>query len=204
VASAAEGVKALEALGRESRNRLIVEDATRPLAPSAEVTGTARIVTDLPEHVEVETESAGPAYLVLADTFDPGWTATVDGTPASIHPAYVAFRAVALPSGNHAVVFRYRPAGFLAGLGVSTLGIVAALLVWFLPSPGPQTAADHRALADWRRHRKILLWSFVAIVVVSTIKIGPGPRLYIQSRWQDGFHRFTWGAGVEAMKHNRQ
>ncbi len=137
VATAAEGVKALEALGPESRKRLIVEDPSRPLSPSAEVSGTARIVTDLPEHVVVETGSPGPAYLVLADTFDPGWSATVDGTPAPIHPAYVAFRAVALPPGNHTVVFRYRPAGFLAGLAVSAVGLMAVLRVWFLPSRGP-------------------------------------------------------------------
>ena len=204
VATAAEGVKALEALGPESRKRLIVEDPSRSLSPSAEVSGTARIVTDLPELVVVETESPGPAYLVLADTFDPGWSATVDGTPAPIHPAYVAFRAVALPPGNHTVVFRYRPAGFLAGLAVSAVGLVAVLRVWFLPSRGLGTAGDHRELAGWVRSRKLLLWTLAAIVVVSTIQIGPGPGLFIQSRWKDSFHRFTWGAGVEAMKQNRQ
>ena len=204
VATAAEGVKALEALGPESRKRLIVEDPSRPLSPSAEVSGTARIVTDLPELVVVETESPGPAYLVLADTFDPGWSATVDGTPAPIYPAYVAFRAVALPPGNHTVVFRYRPAGFLAGLAVSAVGLVAVLRVWFLPSRGLETAGDHRELAGWSRSRKLLLWSLAAILVVSTIQIGPGPGLFIQSRWKGSFHRFTWGAGVEAMKQNRQ
>ncbi len=78
----------------------------------ATVSGTARIVEDLPERVVVETDAATPAYLVLSDTFDPGWSATVDGQPAPIRPAYVAFRAVYLPQGKHTVVFTYRPAGF--------------------------------------------------------------------------------------------
>ena len=45
--------------------------------------GTARIVEDLPERVEVEADLAAPGYLVLADTFDPGWSATVDGRPVA-------------------------------------------------------------------------------------------------------------------------
>ena len=81
---------------------------------------------------------------------------------------------------------------------------MAALFFWFLPSRGTATTGDHRELAAWGRSRKLLLWTLVAIVVVSTFQIGPGPRLYIQSRWKGGFHRFTWGAGVEAMKQNRQ
>ena len=56
--------------------------------------GKAEIVVDLAERVEVETELTAPSYLVLADTFDPGWSATVDGLVSPIRPAYVAFRAV--------------------------------------------------------------------------------------------------------------
>ena len=127
---AAEGVKALERLGPENRTRLIVEDPSRPLDASAEVSGTARIVTDMPEWVEVKTDSSGPAYLVLADTFDPGWSATVDGSPAPIRPAYVAFRAVALTPGSHTVAFTYRPAGFTLGLAISIVGIALAIPFW--------------------------------------------------------------------------
>ena len=92
VANAAEGVQALERLGSENLTRLIVEDPTRPLPSEAEASGTARIITDLPERVVVETDSPGPAYLFLADTYDPGWSAAEDGHPAAICPAYVAFR----------------------------------------------------------------------------------------------------------------
>ena len=65
------------------------------------VTGTARIVAEIPERLEVETEAGAPAYLVVSDSFDPGWSATVDGRDgAAIYPAYCAFRAVYLPQGS--------------------------------------------------------------------------------------------------------
>ena len=69
-------------LGVEVRRRLVVEDPGRPLPADADASGTAGIVVDEPERVVVETESAAPAYLVLADTFDPGWSAAVDGAGA--------------------------------------------------------------------------------------------------------------------------
>ena len=116
-------IAAVERLGNALRDQIVVEDPDRPLAVGAEVSGKARIVTDLPERVVVETEAATPAYLVLSDTFDPGWSATVDGRPAPIWPAYIAFRAVYLPQGRHQVVFTYRPAGIELGLALTACGL---------------------------------------------------------------------------------
>ena len=205
VDDAADGVKALERLGAEQRTRLIVEDPTRPLDVSAEVSGTARIVTDLPERVVVETGSSDPAYLVLADTFDPGWSATVDGSPASIRPAYVAFRAVALMPGAHTVAFTYRPAGFTLGLTISIMSIALATFLWFRRGGVGSSAGDHLELPrSVHQFRKLLFLTLTVIVIVSAVRIGPGARLSLQERWTDSFHRFTWGAGIAAMKPNRQ
>jgi hypothetical protein len=204
VDDAADGVKALERLGSQKRTRLIVEDPTRPLAASAEVSGTARIVTDLPERVVVETRASDPAYLVLADTFDPGWSATVDGSPAPIRPAYVAFRAVALTSGPHTVVFTYRPAGFTLGLAISIVGIALALFLWLRRGRVGPSAGDHVDLDGSVEFRKVLFLTLVLIVIVSAIRIGPANRVSLQQRWTGSVHRFTWGAGIAAMKENRQ
>jgi hypothetical protein len=204
VDDAADGVKALKRLGPENRTRLIVEDPTRPLPAAAEVSGTARIVTDLPERVVVETGSSDPAYLVLADTFDPGWSATVDGSPAPIRPAYVAFRAVALTPGAHTVAFTYRPAGFTLGLAISIVGIALAMFLWFWRGGAGPWAGDHLVLHRSVQFRKLLFLTLAVIVIVSAFRIGPGARLSLHDRWSGSFHRFTWGAGVAAMKEQRQ
>jgi len=186
-------------LASQLRDHLVVEDPSHPLLADATVSGTARIVEDLPERVVIEADAATPAYLVLSDTFDPGWSAIVDGRPAPIRPAYVAFRAVFLRAGKHTVVFTYRPAGFERGLGLTCCGILLGLVLWFWPRRPIPFAPDH-AVLDWPPHWRT--WWFAvlgAIVVVSAIGIGPGGRPTVNSRWDSGVHTFTLGAKIEAM-----
>jgi hypothetical protein len=64
---------------------------------------------DTPNRVTIHATLAAPGYLVLADTWYPGWQATVDGEPVEILRANYAFRAVWLGEGEHVVEFVYRP-----------------------------------------------------------------------------------------------
>jgi hypothetical protein len=199
-------IAALKRLTSESklREHLVVEDPSHPLPVDATVSGTARIVEDLPERVVIETNAAMPAYLVLSDTFDPGWSATVDGQPAPIRPAYLAFRAVYLPQGPHTIVFTYRPAGFVLGLGLSGFGILLALFFWFWPLRPVELAPDHAKLSWPSRWRTWWFVSLGVIVLFSVVGIGPGGRPVLQRRWTDSVHRFTWGSRLEAMLANRR
>jgi hypothetical protein len=88
--------------------------------------GAARIVVDEPERVVVEVNRARPGVLVLADTFAPGWSATVDGVPRTIRQANYLVRGVVVRPGERRVEFRYRAPGFRLGaaLCVATWGAV--------------------------------------------------------------------------------
>lgn len=84
-----------------------------------------------PLRVTCRTSGRRSGLLVLADLYYPGWRATVDGEPTRIYRANVICRAVALPAGEHAVAFVYKPPTFYVGLGVSLagwLGVGAAVL----------------------------------------------------------------------------
>ena len=186
------------------RDHLVVEDTAHPLPADAIATGTAHIVLDLPEHMVIETESSTPAYLVVSDTFDPGWSARVDGRTVPIHPAYVAFRAVFLPPGSHTVDLRYRPAGFTLGLGLSVCGLLAALALWFWPRGTVLLGPEHSAL-HWPPRWRIWWFAFLAsIVIVSAVDIGPNGWPALHSRWRDSVHPFTWDSGFLAIRANPQ
>jgi len=70
--------------------------------------GVARLVEDGVSTLVVHVEGSG-GFLVLSDSFVPGWEAELDGRAVDIVPVDAAFRAVAIPPGTHSVVFRYRP-----------------------------------------------------------------------------------------------
>jgi hypothetical protein len=94
--------------------------------------GEAHITAHGAEGVTVSVETSEAAYLVLTDSFYPGWKAYVDGREAPVQRANVAFRAVALPDGAHEVVFRYMPTRFWWGVGISAAAwlLSLAVLVW--------------------------------------------------------------------------
>jgi hypothetical protein len=101
----------------------------RPL-PHRDVDGSAKIVEDGADRVRIEVTLKSDGYLVLLDSYDPNWRATVDGSEARVRRANLAFRAVELPPGRHVVELRYRPWALSLGLAVSGLSLGAALLAW--------------------------------------------------------------------------
>lgn len=191
---------AIEQLGEPARDRAIVEDPGRPLDPGATTSGTVRIARDDPELVEIEVEADAPGYVVLMDTNDPGWSATLDGEPAEIRPAFVAFRAIFVPAGSHAIAFRYRPAGFLPSLAITLLGAIVAAACIAKPGPLRESPPPHGP-SGWPKSWPWWGLALAGLIILgSTIAVGPGGAVSVQSRWKGSWHPFTWGAGIEAMR----
>ncbi len=74
--------------------------------------------------VTIEADLPAGGYLILADTYYPGWRAYVDGREQPVLRADYAVRAVALEAGQHTVVFRYRPVSFRIGAAISALALL--------------------------------------------------------------------------------
>jgi hypothetical protein len=113
----------------DPRATVILEEGSSPAGASdagAADAAQARILADRPTRVTVESSSPGPGYLVLADTFYPGWKATVDGEEKPILRANTMFRAVMVPGGTHRVEFIYQPSSVRSGLMVTAAGLLLA------------------------------------------------------------------------------
>jgi len=74
---------------------------------------------------------AAPAdgLLVLSSSWSPGWSATVDGQPRTVWPAWHALQAVAIPAGEHEVQLRYEAPGLAKGLAFGALGVLGLMLM---------------------------------------------------------------------------
>jgi len=88
--------------------------------------GTTEITAYSAQKIELVTSCKEEALLFLSEGHYRGWEATVDGIKKPILLADHAFRAVALPPGDHEVVFRYRPRSLVVGGVISGL----CLLLW--------------------------------------------------------------------------
>jgi hypothetical protein len=128
-----EDDRALEALADPAHDpsQIVVLASGQPLQGSAPFRPEVQVLSYAPEEATIQATLGAPGYLVLSDSWYPGWAATVDGQRARIERANVAFRAVYLPQGTHTVRWTYRPQSFRVGLGLSLitlLGWVVATL----------------------------------------------------------------------------
>jgi hypothetical protein len=112
------------------REVLLSEGRVSPA--SADFVASARIRRMVSDGVAVDVEASAPGFLVLADSFDPGWRATVDDVPVRVGRANVAFQAVPIPAGRHLVKMVYRPRAVVRGLTLTGLALLAmlALAAW--------------------------------------------------------------------------
>jgi len=81
-----------------------------------------------PDEMQIRAFMPESGWLVLTDTYYPGWEARVNGRESRIYRADCNFRAVELPPGNNSVVFMYRPFSIRIGLALT---VTAALLAAF-------------------------------------------------------------------------
>lgn len=130
---AADGERARETLTDprfDPEREAVLPDTTLDAGPGFR--GQSRVVALRPDFVRVEAELNEPGLVVLVDAYDPGWKVTVDGRPAPLLRANVAFRGVKVPAGRHVIEQVYRPWTVLFGLGISAAAALAgaALCLW--------------------------------------------------------------------------
>lgn len=147
------------------------------------------------DNIRLGLSTTQDAWLRLGVSFDPGWHATLDGQPVEIHHAQLAFMAIKVPQGDHELKLHYRPAYFRLGLGITVLGIAGATLATLrIKRQQAEVPAQPSTLSPARY--ALILFLLLAISAIGRDASGG---IGLSSRWDDTWHRFTWGAGLEAM-----
>ncbi len=84
-------------------------------------------VADDPTDLRLRVRADRDAWLLLLDSWWPGWRATVDGAEVPIERADFLFRAVRVPAGGHEVRFVYDPPLVRWGVRISAVALLVAL-----------------------------------------------------------------------------
>lgn len=117
----------------------LIGDGECPPADSGP-TGVPVALTREANHIEAILETDAPGYLVVADTFYPGWTAEVGGQEVPILRANLAFRAIQLSAGSHLVRMIYAPGWLWPGVLISLTGLLVVVVL--LRSRNPVTMSE--------------------------------------------------------------
>jgi hypothetical protein len=109
--------------------------------------GRVEIANEISTRISISAQMQTPGLVVLADLWDKGWSAYLNGQRAPILRVNHAIRGVVVPAGDSNLEFRYEPASFRLGLQWAAVAAFA-LAIWtgiilrprFWPSRVPQSS----------------------------------------------------------------
>lgn len=79
--------------------------------------------------IEADVNAAAPGLVVLSQSYYHLWHATVDGKPAPVLRANLAFQAVEIPAGTHHLKLVYRDPNLEIGAAISALSLAICIIL---------------------------------------------------------------------------
>jgi len=120
-------------LSADSQRNAVVE-AGAPVGPIAGAPSESAVYRRSGDGgARVTVEGGAPSLLVIRNTYDSNWRATVDGRPADVVPAQYLAQGVFVPPGRHVVELTYDDPTIALGLA----GSAAALALLGIASAWP-------------------------------------------------------------------
>jgi hypothetical protein len=94
--------------------------------------GTVRVIDYRADSLDLSVRTPQAAFLVLSESFYPGWRAWVDGGAVETIRTDIAFRGLVVPAGSHRVAMRFQPAILPVSLAISlaTALLLGGLAAW--------------------------------------------------------------------------
>jgi hypothetical protein len=111
------------------RNSIIIEkDPPEKMPPRNQSPlydqSSVKILDYQPNRITLEATMENEGFLVLSDTYYPGWKAYANDRELEIYPADYMLRSIYLDKGSYQVRFVYDPLPLKIGLGISLLTLL--------------------------------------------------------------------------------
>jgi hypothetical protein len=114
----------------DPKTSLILEEQLVKSIPAVKghLEASAKITDYLPTRVEISLKTNSPGFLVLFDTYYPGWKAYIDNNLTKIYRADYLFRAIYIDKpGVHTVSFIYSPFSFRLGAAITLITLICSI-----------------------------------------------------------------------------
>jgi len=109
------------------------------------------------DEIVLDVSAASPGFVNVVESYDPGWSAKVDGQAAPVFAANGFSLAAPVPAGQHQIRLEYRTPGRESGELLSLLAAaLLAGLIWsarFVPAPAA-SATRVKGPGQTRRNRR--------------------------------------------------
>ena len=89
--------------------------------------GVVTRVAETSNSATVDVETSATALLIITITRHKYWRATIDGRPAQLQPANIAYQGLSVPPGRHRVELRYRNPVVIWSAMVSAAALIALI-----------------------------------------------------------------------------
>ncbi len=112
----------------DPRHMALIDDETASPRQFSSGAATVAVESIRDGHIVVNVSSNG-GFLVLSETFYPGWRARIADRTVAVERVNLGLQGVAVPAGTHRVEFEFVSRTQQWGLGLSAAGCVIALLL---------------------------------------------------------------------------
>lgn len=80
-----------------------------------------------PGEIEIAANCEARRWLLVATSYDPGWTALLDGRPVALYRTDACLVSLEVPQGRHSVRLSYQTPGFKTGAAMSAMSAILIL-----------------------------------------------------------------------------
>jgi hypothetical protein len=121
VASTTDAYRDVLVPGFDPARTAVVETDPGGTQVAGALPGRATYSADDPEHVRVTVDATAPSLVVVRNSYDEHWNATVDGEPSAVVPVDGFLQGVAVEAGRHEVELTFRDPAIGWGLAFGAL-----------------------------------------------------------------------------------
>ena len=86
------------------------------------------------DRIRIAASTADGGFLVLSETYYPGWRARINGAPARLYRTNVALQGVVIPPGRSTIEFQFDPGSLRLGTFISMAGAMLCVLLLMVDS----------------------------------------------------------------------